>query len=161
METTLSLEAQLTELTAAVTKLTNITQALHDLRADAIEKTTAAAATGSKASTKATKDDKPADDKKAAISESPENRVNPIEALTDAASDYIGASDREEERAARKEKVKALLNHEKIRDPKVEAGKGLFSTIQPEAHDLFKSQIAKLKEKGDITTPKTVDDDLL
>ncbi|MEH0291782.1 hypothetical protein V6R98_02335 [Agrobacterium sp. CCNWLW71] len=156
----MSLEATISELTAAVSKLTVITQALHDLRADAIEKTTAAAATGSKSATKTKEAEKPAADK-GAISESPEDRVNPIEALTDAASDYIGASDREEERAARKEKVKALLNHEKIRDPKVEAGKGLFSTIQPEAHDLFKSQIAKLKEKGDITTPKKAEDDLL
>lgn len=156
----MSLEASISELTAAVSKLTVITQALHDLRADAIEKTTAAAATGPKSATKTKEAEKPAADK-GAISESPEDRVNPIEALTDAASDYIGASDREEERAARKEKVKALLNHEKIRDPKVEAGKGLFSTIQPEAHDLFKSQIAKLKEKGDITTPKKAEDDLL
>ena len=156
----MSLEATISELTAAVSKLTVITQALHDLRADAIEKTTAAAATGSKSATQTKEAEKPAADK-GAISESPEDRANPIEALTDAASDYIGASDREEERAARKEKVKALLNHEKIRDPKVEAGKGLFSTIQPEAHDLFKSQIAKLKEKGDITTPKKAEDDLL
>ncbi|SDJ26152.1 hypothetical protein SAMN05428983_0874 [Agrobacterium fabrum] len=156
----MSLEAAVTELTSSINKLINITQALHDLRADAIEKTTAAAATGPKSTTKADKADKTAADK-GAISDNPDNRVNPIDALTDAASDYIGASDREEERAARKEKVKALLNHEKIRDPKVEAGKGLFSTIQPEAHDLFKSQIAKLKEKGDITTPKKADDDLL
>lgn len=156
----MSLEATISELTAAVSKLTVITQALHDLRADAIEKTTAAAATGSKATTKVKETEKPAADK-GAISESPEDRVNPIEALTQLAADYIGGSEREEERAARKEKVKALLNHEKIRDPKVAAGDGKFGTIRADAHDLFKSQIAKLTEKGDITEPKKTDDDLL
>ncbi|MDH1266760.1 hypothetical protein N5C81_03905 [Rhizobium pusense] len=156
----MSLEATISELTAAVSKLTVITQALHDLRADAIEKTTAAAATGSKATTKAKEAEKPAADK-GAISETPENRADPIEALTQLAADYIGGSDREEERAARKAKVKALLNHEKIRDPKVNDGDGKFGTIRADAHDLFKSQIAKLSEKGDITTPKKADDDLL
>ncbi len=156
----MSLEATISELTAAVSKLTVITQALHDLRADAIEKTTAAAATGSKATTKAKEAEKPAADK-GAISETPENRADPIEALTQLAVDYIGGSDREEERAARKAKVKALLNHEKIRDPKVNDGDGKFGTIRADAHDLFKSQIAKLSEKGDITTPKKADDDLL
>lgn len=156
----MSLEATISELTAAVSKLTVITQALHDLRADAIEKTTAAAATGSKATTKVKETEKPAADK-GAISETPENRADPIEALTQLAADYIGGSDREEERAARKAKVKALLNHEKIRDPKVNDGDGKFGTIRADAHDLFKSQIAKLSEKGDITTPKKADDDLL
>lgn len=156
----MSLEATISELTAAVSKLTVITQALHDLRADAIEKTTAAAATGSKATTKVKETEKPAAEK-SAISETPENRADPIEALTQLAADYIGGSDREEERAARKAKVKALLNHEKIRDPKVNDGDGKFGTIRADAHDLFKSQIAKLSEKGDITTPKKADDDLL
>lgn len=163
METPVSLEVQITELTAAINKLTTITQALHDLRVDAIEKTSAAAA-----STKSTKGadkaadkaaDKPKEETKQAIQENPENRVDPTEELTTLAADYIGASDREEERAARKEKVKALLNHDKIRGEGVKAGDGKLNNVGNV--DLFKDQIAKLKAKGDITEPpKASGDDL-
>lgn len=154
----MSLEQRIDELTSTISKLITVTQALHDLRADAIEKVTAAAAPAGKTKAK----DAPADAGKTAdtgnISASPEDRVDTTEEAKGLAADYIGASDREDERTARKAKVKALLNHEKVRAEGVKDGEGGLANIGN--FKLFKDQIAKLKEKGDITSPPSKSDDL-
>ncbi|MGA1831617.1 hypothetical protein [Rhizobium wenxiniae] len=155
----MSLEQKIDELTSTVAKLITVTQALHDLRADAIEKVTAAAtAPAGKAPKDKKAEETKADTAKANISDNPENRVDPaaaakaqLEDATKLAADYIGASDREEERAARKDKIKKLLNHEQIRASGVKDGEGKLDTIGN--FDLYKDQVTKLAAKGDITTP--------
>lgn len=81
--------------------------------------------------------------------------------LKEIIADYLGV-DRKEERAARQEKVKALLNHEKIKKPGVAAdAKPDVTNIAVEAVDLFKKQMGLLKEKGDLTTPEKAEEDSL
>lgn len=154
----MSLEQKIDELTSTVAKLITVTQALHDLRADAIEKVTAAAAPAAGKGKDKKTDEAKSDAGKGAISESPENRVAPaaaaaaqLEQATQIASDYIGASAREEERAARKDKIKKLLNHEQVRASGVKEGEGMLSNIGNFA--LYKDQVAKLAAKGDLTLP--------
>jgi hypothetical protein len=164
----LSIETQLSELTAAIKDLTVITTKLHDMRADMIEKvTTAAAATPKK------KDEPKGDEAKPNISASPEVRkdpndtstgaggANPYEGIKELIADYIkSGSDREEERAARKDWVRKLLNHEKIKKPEIDEPKSA-EHIMESAIQLFKDQIAKKKALGDITQPpKKSGDDL-
>lgn len=163
----MSLEQVIAENTAALNKLIEVSQNLYNLRADAIE-TVKAAAGATKAAPKPA-DKKAAEEPKPNISTDPENRVdpndNPYEGIKELIASYVGGTDRDDERAARKEKIRALLNHEKIAKPGLAADrKPSADDIRPDAIDLFKSQIAKLKEKGDITTPpapKSTDDDLI
>lgn len=76
--------------------------------------------------------------------------------LKEIVADYLGATDRKEERAARQEKVVALLKHEKIAKKDLPAdAKSDLSNIAVENIPLFKDQMKKLKEKGDLTTPET------
>ena len=144
----MSLEQLISENTAAIRELVAETKALRELRADAIEKVTATAASASK-KTETKKEDAP----KGNISSGTENRVEAWQPLADVADAYLNGSNREEERAARKEKIKKLLNHEQIKAPGTADGAGKFSTVREDAFDKFKDQIKKLVEKGDITTP--------
>lgn len=153
----MGLEQAIAENTAAIRDLIAISTKLHDLRADAIEKVTTAASASTKPKDKPA-ETKKADEPKPNISANPEDRKdpndNPYEGVKELIAGYLTGTDREEERTARKEKIKALLNHEKI----VKAGlaadrKPDVSDIRPESVDLFKDQIAKLTAKGDITTP--------
>ena len=71
---------------------------------------------------------------------------------------YLGGSDRPEERAARESKVKALLAHDKVRKPSISAedaaAKPDTLNIAEESVALFKSQMNLLIEKGDLTQPE-------
>lgn len=156
----MSLEQKLDELNTNIAKLINVTQALHDLRADAIEKVTAAAASPGAGKGKKTDETKaePVKAETGNISKSPEERVDTTEEAKTLAADYISGSDREDERAARKAKVKALLNHDKVRAEGVKAGEGGLANIGN--FKLFKDQIAKLTEKGDITEAPAKSEDL-
>ena len=157
----MSLEQALAENTAAIRELAAITKDLLAVRVDAIEKVGAAAAS-TKTSTK-----KAAEETKANISASPEDRKdpasdNPYEGIKEIIAGYIGGTQREEERAARKAKVKALLNHEKVKKADVSDASAV-DHIMESAIDLFKSQMRKLVEKGDLTeapAPKSDDLDL-
>ncbi len=146
----MSLEQAIADNTAAIQQLVAISTKLYELRTDAIEQVRSAAASTKGSTTKKT-DDKPSDAGKAAEQKANistgEERVDPndrAEEIKTAIAGYIGGTEREEERAARKEKVKALLNHEKI--------------VKPESIDLFLKNIAGLTAKGDITeAPKAAD----
>lgn len=158
----MSLEQALAENTAAVKELIGISKELLAVRTEALEKVGTAAVSTTKKADKPAADAKKTEDKPQ-ISTSPENRTeNPYEGIKELIAEYIGGTDREEERAARKEKVKALLNHEKIKKPDLPAdARPDASNIKEDAIDLFKDQIGKLKAKGDITEPpKKASDDL-
>lgn len=72
--------------------------------------------------------------------------------LKEMIAEYLGV-ERPEERTARQQKVIALLNHDKIKKPDLPAdAKPDTMNIAPESIGLFKSQMALLKEKGDLTT---------
>lgn len=71
------------------------------------------------------------------------------------------AVERPEERAARQEKVQALLNHPKIKKAGVpDDAKPDLRNIEQASIPLFRKQLALLEEKGDLTTPEdTASDD--
>lgn len=160
----MSLETAILENTTALNALLAATKDLLSFRTDAVEKVAAAvaASTGKGAATK----DKPKTDTAATgngnISTNPEDRKeNPYEGIKELIAGYLGEIDRPEEREARKEKVKALLAHEKIKKPDVAEAKSA-EHIMESAIPLFKEQIAKLTAKGALTEPaKKADDDLI
>lgn len=153
----MSLEAEVKELKESVLELTKVTRALMELRADAIEKVGAVA---TKVTTTKKKD---ADEPKANISSGVEDRKNPeedvYEGVKELIASYIGGTDRAEEREARKEKMRALLNHEKVKKAGVETA-AQVDDINPDAVPLFKDQVNKLIAKGDLTEVKKASDDL-
>jgi hypothetical protein len=158
----MSLEQQIADLTAATKahtaatiELLAITKDLRDIRAEAIETVRSAATTGGKAGTTKA-ETKPAAtkaaDTKPNISASPENRIDPLVTIKDSVAAYLTGTDRPEEREARKLKVKALLNHPKVKRPDV-ADATSVEHIMDDAQALFIDQIGKLVAKGDITEP--------
>ncbi|RWF33776.1 hypothetical protein [Mesorhizobium sp.] len=168
----MSLEAALAEHTAALKANTAInadllaaTKDLLALRNDAIDKVSAAVNNGKgggkgKAAETAVTENKVGEDAgKGQISTSPENRANPYEGIKELIAGYLTEIDRPEEREARKEKIRNLLNHEKIKKPDVEKATAA-DHIKEDAIDLFKDQIAKLKAKGALTEPAKKSDDL-
>ncbi|RWX70424.1 hypothetical protein EN780_03250 [Mesorhizobium sp. M4B.F.Ca.ET.089.01.1.1] len=167
----MSLEAALAEHTAALKANTAInadllaaTKDLLALRNDAIDKVSAAVNNGKgakdkKTDTAATENKVGEDAGKGQISTSPENRANPYEGIKELIAGYLTEIDRPEEREARKEKIRNLLNHEKIKKPDVEKATAA-DHIKEDAIDLFKDQIAKLKAKGALTEPAKKSDDL-
>lgn len=151
----MSLEDEISKLTSAITGLTTITEKLTSLRADAIE-------TVKKEAAPAPKAEKPKADKP---KEEPKTETPPADdvhtKMREAVADYIGEIDRANERAARKEKMKALLNHEKIKKPGIETATST-DHIADASIPLFLDQVAKLKAKGALTEPEkaAAEDDL-
>lgn len=151
----MSIEEHLAKLTSAVEALTATTNALTALRADALE-------TVKKEAAPAPKAEKPKADKP---KEEPKTETPPADdvhaKMREAVADYIGEIDRANERAARKEKMKALLNHEKIKKPGVETATST-DHIADASIPLFLDQVAKLKAKGALTEPEkaAAEDDL-
>ncbi|MGX7874391.1 hypothetical protein ACVDG5_018015 [Mesorhizobium sp. ORM6] len=164
----MSLEAALAEHTAALKEATAVNSALLAatkdllaLRNDAIDKVSAAVgSTGKGKKDDAGKKDEGAkgeDAGKGQISTSPENRTNPYEGIKELIASYVTGTDRPEEREARKQKMRDLLNHEKIKKPDVEKATAA-DHIKEDAITLFKDQVAKLVAKGDLTEPAKSDD---
>lgn len=151
----MSIEEHLAKLTSAVEALTATTNALTALRADALE-------TVKKEAAPAPKAEKPKAEKP---KEEPKTETAPADdvhaKMREAVADYIGEIDRANERAARKEKMKALLNHEKIKKPGVETATST-DHIADASIPLFLDQVAKLKAKGALTEPEkaAAEDDL-
>lgn len=154
----MSLEAAIAELTTAIKELIGETKELRNMRSEAIDKVGSALqnVAGAKAKdTKAKDESKPKEDAKPATS------ADPYDGVKDLIAKYVTGTDREEERTARKAKVKALLSHEKIKKPEVsENDPPSVEHIMESAVSLFKDQINKLIEKGDLTSPKSDDLDL-
>ncbi|PBB41740.1 hypothetical protein CK222_21530 [Mesorhizobium sp. WSM3866] len=160
----MSLEAAIAENTAVMKDLLAATKDLLALRNDAIDKVSAAVNNSGKgakgkADTAATTttETKGDDAGKGQISTSGEDRKNPYEGIKELIAGYLVEIDRPEEREARKAKIKALLNHEKVKKADV-ADATAVDHIKEDAIDLFKDQIAKLKAKGALTEPKKSDD---
>jgi hypothetical protein len=158
----MSLETALAETNAAIKDLIATLKADTALRQEAVNKLTAAT-NG--------KEKKAAADPKPNISASPEDRkdpsdddagktADPREGLKELVAKYIGGTDREEERAARKEKIKKLLNHEAIKKPDVETAKGA-DDIKDASIDLFVKNVNGLIKQGDLTAPKQTEDALV
>lgn len=169
----MSLEAALAEHTAALKENTAVVTLLHaatkdllSLRNDAIDKVSAAVGATGKGKDKA-KGDEPKKDEpkgddagKGQISTSPENRVNPYEGVKEKIAKYVTGTDRQEERDARKEKVRKLLNHEKIKKADVETATAA-DHIREDMVPKFMEKMDEFIAAGDLTeAPKKSSDDL-
>lgn len=157
----MSLEAKLEELTAAVAGLTKITTDLYNLRADTAEQVKNLASTG-KGATAGKKTETAAETKTETKTETKPEKGEDLSAVYEEIRQliggYVGGSEREEERKARKAKVKALLNHKQIKKDGVEDA---TSAEHIADFDLFKKQMGLLKTKGDLTEPAAAEDDAL
>ena len=152
----MALEDKIDALIVALNENTAVTKALAELRTEAVE--TVRKAAEPKASAK--KDDKPVaekakDEPKAeAPKEEPKSEVS-YEGIPELIAGYVGGTEREEERAARKAKIKELLRHDAICKPEKKGETEAFDAqdIKPDAVGLFRDQIRLLTEKGDLTQP--------
>lgn len=111
--------------------------------------------------TKTTKTEKAKDEKPAEVATVEDvpavEEADAYDGLKELIAGYMGV-DRPEERAARKEKVLALLNHPKIKKSDLPAdAKPDASNIALDSIPLFKRQIELLHEKGDLTEPAEED----
>lgn len=152
----MSLEANIAALTEAVVALTDITTKLHSLRADAIEQVTAAAKPGAAKKAAAAKADEPAAEPKAeAKAEAPAADAPTPEFLKmkKSVADFLGGSEREEEREARKAKVRELLANPKVAATKLE-------DVKPELYPAIESAMTRLIAAGDLTKPAGAEDPL-
>lgn len=160
----MSLEANIAALTEAVVALTDITTKLHSLRADAIEQVTAAAKPGAAKKAAATKADEPAAEPKAepkaeakaeAKADAPAaNEPTPeFLKMKKSVADFLGGSEREEEREARKAKVRELLANPKVAATKLE-------DVKPELYPAIESAMTRLIAAGDLTKPAGAEDPL-
>ena len=69
---------------------------------------------------------------------------------------YVGGTTRDDERAARKAKIKALLQHEAIKKPGTPADVFDAANIKDDAIQVFKDNLKMLVDKGDlIEAPKS------
>jgi len=157
----MSLEANIAALTEAVVALTDITTKLHSLRADAIEQVTNAAKPGAaKKAAAAAKADEPAAEPKAepkveAKADAPAaNEPTPeFLKMKKSVADFLGGSEREEEREARKAKVRELLANPKVAATKLE-------DVKPELYPAIESAMSRLIAAGDLTKPAGAEDPL-
>lgn len=147
----MALEDLLKEMTAQMKRVADTNEKLIELRTEAIESVKGAAASTTKA-TKAT--EKATTATTTTETASTAAAPNPVHAeLGQLVANYVGAATREEERDARKAKVRALLQHEKIKKPDTPADQFDTANILDEALDLFRQQIGLLIEAGDVTKP--------
>ena len=149
----MSIEAALAELTAAVKANTEVTGNLLALRADAIETVKAAATPAAKPAAAKKADPAPAAEapKEAPKTEAAAGTPQPTPAQAKIA-EYLGGTERAEERAARTEKVKFLFG-------KVGATKA--SDIPEDKIPAILKALDTLIAAGDITAAETADEDLL
>ncbi|WP_191569127.1 hypothetical protein [Paracoccus yeei] len=150
----MALEDKLDALTAALTENTAVMKTLIEMRAEAVEtvRNAAAPAKSTKASEKAAAEaSKPKDDAKASEPAAEADYTG----LPELIAGYVGSATREEERAARKDKIKKLLRHEQICKPEKIGDTEAYDAmdIKPDAIALFKEQIKLLTEAGDLTKP--------
>ena len=156
----MALEDLLKDLTAEIAKLNTSTAQLVSLRTEAIESVKAAAGAAPKATKAAA--EKPAAEKPAAAPvEKPADQPAAESVASTAVYDqlsarvaaYVGAATREEERLARKGKIRALFQHDKIKKPGTPADVYDTFNVMDEALGLFGQQIELLIAAGDVTQP--------
>lgn len=160
----MAIETALSELTAAVAKLTVVTENLLELREKAIETVKTTAAPAAKA-------EKPAAAaKKTETAAAPADPAPSDDAAYEEAkglvAQYTKGSDRPEEVEARKGKIKFLLRHEKLVKPELagETTKYSVTDVQVDKVAQLVKNLNKLIADGDITTPApaaSAEDDLL
>lgn len=163
----MALEDLLKELITSTKDLTETTKALMALRSDAIEAVKKDAAPVAKATTKPA-ETKPAETK-AAETKAAEPEVTSAagvdpkvyEEIAASIGAYVGGATREEERAARKDKVKKLLQHDAIKKPGTPDNVFDAANIKADAIQVFKDNLAALVTKGDLTTAPAAASNLL
>jgi|TARA_R100000935_G_C2749300_1_gene129072 hypothetical protein len=148
----MALEDEIKSLKETVAQLVDVTKELLAVRTEAVETVRTAAApktTGAKATAAA--EAKPA----ASSTDASTISVEVGEKMSAAIAGYIAGATRDEERAARKDKIKALLRHDQIVRPEFKAVTETYDALQvkPEAVQLFFDQIGMLVQKGDLTQP--------
>lgn len=150
--------AVLEDLLKAVTELTEVTKNLIALRTEAIESVKGAAASTPKASTTkaaaaaATIETAAATTTTAAAA----TDTKVYDELAGLVGAYVGGTTRDDERAARKAKIKALLQHDAIKKPGTPADVFDTANIKEDAIQVFKDNLQMLVDKGDLTeAPKS------
>ena len=158
----MSLENSMNELRKAIDALIGVITADNDLRkaiaekmADAVNK-----GAGTKSTTAKTEDkgaDKPKDTEKsettAALSD------DKAKAAKEAIAAYLGGSDRDEERSARKKKIVALLSNPKVKKADAPEKVTDLANVNPKAFNAVIKEVNKYIEAGDITKVEASGDD--
>ena len=166
----MALEDKIDALIVALNENTAVTKALAELRTEAVETVRKAAEPKALAElrTEAVETVRKAEVRKAEVrkaeapevrkaeapEEDPKSEVS-YEGIPELIAGYVGGTEREEERAARKAKIKELLRHDAICKPEKKGETEAFDAqdIKPDAVGLFRDQIRLLTEKGDLTQP--------
>lgn len=147
----MALEDLLKDLTAALKDNTEATKNLMALRSEAIEAVKSSAAPAAKAVAAKPAETKPAETKAEPAASGVDPKV--YEEIAAAIAAWVGGATREEERAARKDKVKKLLQHDAIKKPGTPDNVFDAANIKDEAIQVFKDNLAAQVAKGDLTTP--------
>lgn len=151
----MALEDKIADLAAKIDQLAAVTQTLIEVRTDAVEtvRNTAKPAASKKAEAPKAepKAEAPKEEPKQAA---PADEAN-YDGIPELIAGYVGGSTREEERAARKDKIKKLLRHDAICKPEKKDETEQFDAqdIRPDAVDTFREQIRLMTEAGDLTKP--------
>lgn len=137
----------LEDLLKALQENTEVTKNLIALRTEAIETVKSAAASPAKASTTKAADTKPE------TTVATTSTVDPAvyTKIDESIAAYVGGTDRDDERAARKMKIKALLQHDAIKKPGTAADQFASTNIKDDAIQVFNDNLAALVAKGDLT----------
>lgn len=141
----MALEDLLKDLTAALKDNTEATKNLMALRSEAIEAVKSSAAPASKAVAA-----KPAETKAEPAASGVDPKV--YEEIAASIAAWVGGATRDEERAARKDKVKKLLQHDAIKKPGTPDNVFDAANIKDDAIQVFKDNLAAQVAKGDLTT---------
>ena len=151
----MALEDLLKDLTAEIAKLNTSTAQLVSLRTEAIESVKAAAGAAPKATKAAAEKAAAAPVEKPADPPAAESVASTAvyDQLSTRVAAYLSAATREEERVARKGKIRALFQHDKIKKPGTPADVYDTFNVMDEALGLFGQQIELLIAAGDLTQP--------
>jgi hypothetical protein len=159
METTMTLEEMLGGLTAALNENTAELKRANDARPDAIAAVREAAAAGKAPAKKAT-DPKPAEATKAlesAAAKSADACVTDEQAgaISAKVGEYVSAATRDEERVARRAKMRELLLHPSVimdGTDTAATAKVDVKNVKGSAYDTVIATISKKIEQGDLTS---------
>ena len=151
----MALEDLLKDLTAEIAKLNTSTAQLVSLRTEAIESVKAAAGAAPKATKAAAEKAAAAPVEKPADPPAAESVASTAvyDQLSARVAAYVSAATREEERVARKGKIRALFQHDKIKKPGTPPDVYDTFNVMDEALGLFGQQIELLIAAGDLTQP--------
>lgn len=158
----MSLEAKLEALTSKIEALTTVTESLLSLRTDAIETVRSAAAPAATAAKGKAKAEEPKKEEPAAPVPADEPAADPYAEAKALIAKYTTGSERPEEVAARKEKVRAMLRSPKaVRDDLEDPTKFAVTDVRVDAIPLLIKTLKVYIDKGDITQPADPDADLI